>query len=249
LVRCFGQGDDVVIDDVALLQRQRAGADGQVVELVGGEELGLDRIDIAPLAVAADVAHALQVGILHGFAADIGLAQEFPVFIQHADFVVIVLPDCRIRGAVRFLAQFQLPAQRVNLGVALEHLEARVDQMDAIKQGLQLGRLVHDMHRRGDLATIVQEAGNLQLVAIAVVHPEGRQRSFVGFVGGLGQHHGQGRHALAMAAGIGRLFVNRQVDQVDQGLEQFFKLGDQQAIGQRNGGLRSQRFGQALIGR
>lgn len=47
-----------------------------------------------------------------------------------------------------------------------------------------------------------------------------------------------------MAAGIGRLFVDGEVDQVDEGLEQFFQLADQQTVGQRDRRLRGERFGE-----
>ena len=58
-------------------------------------------------------------------------------------------------------------AQRAISRVALEHFEARVDELDAIEYRLQLGRLVDDVNRRGDLAAIVQQPGDLQLVAVA----------------------------------------------------------------------------------
>jgi hypothetical protein len=90
-----------------------------------------------------------------------------------------------------------------DLGVALEHLEARIDQMDAVEEGLQLGGLVHHVHRRRHLAAVVQQAGDSQLVAILVGHAEVGQRALSGVVDRLGQHHGEYRHALAVSAGIG----------------------------------------------
>jgi hypothetical protein len=74
------------------------------------------------------------------------------------------------------------------------------------------------------------------------------ERAFAGGDGRFGQHHGQLRHALAVAAGVGRLLVDGEVDQLDEGLEQRFKLLDQLAIAQERGGLRGERFGQALVG-
>ena len=35
-----------------------------------------------------------------------------------------------------------------------DSLETGIQQMDTVEDGLQLGRLVHHMHRRGDLAAI-----------------------------------------------------------------------------------------------
>ncbi|MNT75402.1 hypothetical protein D3C72_2142930 [compost metagenome] len=51
-----------------------------------------------------------------------------------------------------------------------------------------------------------------------------------------------------MAAGVGRLFVNGQVDEVHERFEEAFELRDEQPVGQRNGRLRCQRLGQALVG-
>ena len=94
------------------------------------------------------------------------------------------------------------------------------------------------MHRGGDLAAVMQQAGDFQLIPVAVVHAEIGQRPFGGGVDSFGQHHREGGHALAVAAGVGRFFVNRQIDQADEGLEQLFELRHQEPIGQCNGGLR-----------
>ena len=104
------------------------------------------------------------------------------------------------------------------------------------------------MHRRGDLAAVVQQARHLQLVAVALGHVKVCQRPFGRGIGGFGQHHRQGGHTLAMPTGVGRLFVDGDVNELDERLEQAFKLSDEQPIGQRNGRLRCQRFGQALVG-
>jgi hypothetical protein len=53
-----------------------------------------------------------------------------------------------------------------------------------------------------------------QFVAILVGHAEVGQRALSGVVHRFGQHHGEYRHALAVAAGIGRLLVDRHVDEV-----------------------------------
>ena len=121
--------------------------------------------------------------------------------------------------------------------------------MDAVEQGLQFGRLVDHMHRRGYLAAIVQQRGYAQFVAILVGEREVGQRPFAGGGGRLRQHHGQFRHALAVAAGVGRLFVDGQVDQLDEGLEQGFQLRHQLPVAQGHRGLGGERFGQPLVGR
>ena len=94
----------------------------------------------------------------------------------------------------------------------------------------------------------MQQGGDFQFVKIAFVHLEAGQRAFLVGIKCLGEQHGENRNTLAMAPGIGRFFVNRHVDQFDEGFEQGFKLTDQQAIVQCHGRLRSQRFGQALVG-
>ena len=38
-----------------------------------------------------------------------------------------------------------------DFGIAADDFEAGIDQVDAVEQGLQFGRLVDDMHRRGHL--------------------------------------------------------------------------------------------------
>jgi hypothetical protein len=64
--------------------------------------------------------------------------------------------------------------------------------------------------------------------------PEIGQRSRLRGVRGFGQHHRQLRHELAMASRVRRLFVDADIDQVDQRFEQFFQLRDQQLIRQRH---------------
>jgi len=50
-----------------------------------------------------------------------------------------------------------------------------------------------------------------------------------------------------MAAGVGRLVVDCGIDEIDERLEQVFHLADQAPVGQRNGGLRCERFCQMLV--
>ena len=50
-----------------------------------------------------------------------------------------------------------------------------------------------------------------------------------------------------MAAGVGGLFVDGGVDELDEGFEQFFQLGNELPVGQGDGRLGGQGFGQALV--
>ena len=95
----------------------------------------------------------------------------------------------------------------------------------------------------------MQQAGNLQLVAVLLAHLKAGQWAAADAVGGLGQHHGQRRHPLTMTAGIRRLLVNCRIDQADQAFEQTLLLLDQQSVRQGNRSLRGQRLHQLLIGR
>jgi hypothetical protein len=52
--------------------------------------------------------------------------------------------------------------QAVDLGVALEHLEAHPHFVDAVMNGFQLGRLVDHVLGRRHLAAVVQPGGNVQ---------------------------------------------------------------------------------------
>ena len=51
-----------------------------------------------------------------------------------------------------------------------------------------------------------------------------------------------------MTAGVRGLFINGQVDQADETLEQLLQLRHQQPVAQRNCRLGRQRLGQTLIG-
>ena len=139
-------------------------------------------------------------------------------------------------------------ARRARISASQQHLEAGVDQVDAVEDGLQLGGLVDHVHRGRDLAAVVQQAGQPQFAAVGVVHAEPRQRPAARRMRGLGQHHGQLGHELAVTAGVRRFFVDADVDQVDQGFEQAFELLDQLLVGQRHRGLGRQGFDEALVG-
>ena len=154
----------------------------------------------------------------------------------------------RAGDGVLLLRLRRLLAQGRDLGVAQQHFVARVDQGDAVEDGFQLGGLVDHVHRRGDLAAVVQQAGQPQLLAVVVAHPEIGQRPRLRRVHGVGQHHRQLGHELAMASRVRRLFIDADIDQVDQRFEQLFQLRDQQLIRQRHGRLRGQRLDEALVG-
>jgi len=85
--------------------------------------------------------------------------------------------------------ELELALEGLDLEIAPEHLEARVHQMNPVVDRLQLGGLVHNVDRRRHLATVVQQAGDLQLIAVLVAHPEIAEGSIVRLVDGFRQHH------------------------------------------------------------
>src|SRR5258708_33818298 len=65
---------------------------------------------------------------------------------------------------------------------------------------------------------------------------------------GLGQKHGQKGAGVAVPAGVGRLLVDGLVEQADEGLKEVLELDDELPVGERNGRLRGERLGEALVG-
>ncbi len=231
-----------MVDCLALGVRQRAGADGEVFDLVGTEEIGFDTLRGNPAISLGDAPHTLLVTIAHRFDTDIDVVQEGAITVDRR----AQLPPAQL-GRFAFGPGHD-GAQHGEFGIPANDFETRIDELDAIEDRLQLGRLVYDVNRRRHLAAVVQQAGDLEFVAILVAHGEAGQRPVAGEFNRLGQHHRQRRHALAVAAGIGRLLVDRQVDELDERLEQLLQLTDQQAIGQRHRGLGGERLGKALVG-
>ena len=100
--------------------------------------------------------------------------------------------------------------------------------------GLQLGCLVDHMHGRGDFAKIVHQCSNTQLVAIFFGQAKLGQRPFIHGVHRVGQHHGQFRHTLAVAACMRRFFVNCQTDDFDESFKQMLVFINQPSVGERD---------------
>ena len=175
------------------------------------------------------------------------MAQEPPVFLDPAQTRrQLLIQFFRFPGLV---AMRRKPGfQDCDFGVALEYFEAGIHQRNTVENCLQFGRLVHDMNRRGDFSAIMQQAGDLQFVAILVRHFETAQRAFFDVAGRFGQHHGQRRNALAVSAGVGGLVVDRRVNQSNERLEQLLELIDQKAVRECHGGLGCQGFGEPLVG-
>ena len=117
--------------------------------------------------------------------------------------------------------------------------------MDPIVQGLLLGGLVHHELGGSHLAAVVQPAGDMDGLPLLLVEPELGERPLLLGTGGFGQHPGQLRHPLAMAAGVGALGVDRAGHQLDEGLQQLFLLLQQALILDGGGRGARQRLNEA----
>ena len=200
-----------------------------------------------PFAVGADplvlgnFRHPLDALVAHELAADIGALQKGAIVVVAGAFFLVF--GARGRGVgVRFPRRLEVG----DLGVALEHLEACRHRVDAVVNRLQLGALVDHVFRRRDLAAIVQPRRGVQLVALLLGQIEFAERAGRGLAGGVGQHLGQQRHPRAVAAGVGRLGVDRRGDQLDERIQQLFLALKQHLVVDRHRRLAGQRLDRRL---
>src|SRR5690242_19109916 len=112
------RGDDVVVDDLALFLGERARADGEILYLVGAEEIRLVPGDVAP-AVLGDALHVRDVLVAHALAADVAGVQELAVFIEPAQLGA----KLRLFLGRLHAPEARAPPERFDFHVALEHLE------------------------------------------------------------------------------------------------------------------------------
>ena len=124
-------------------------------------------------------------------------------------------------GPAPLLRQLEPLLQEVYLRIALEDLETGVKQVDPVIYGFELGCLVDDVHRRGDLPAIVEQPGDLELIPVPVAHGEVVERSYLRLVDRLRKHHRQRRHPLAVPTGIRRLLVDRRIHEIDERFKQL----------------------------
>ena len=242
--RCFGHGSASsiwMVTSMWWLMTSRSSAVSVPARMVrfvtssSGEEARLRRPPaLRQRYLRAICAHALQVRVAHAIRRRCWCGAG---------------TRGRRRSRARRAASAGLPRAELDLGVALEHLEARVDELDAVEDRLQLGRLVDHVHRRGDLAAVVQQAGDLELVAVALGHREIARA-------GPRSQRSTASASIIVSVGTrsqwppvyGRLVVDRGVDELDERLEQLLELVDQQPVGERDRRLRGERLGQALVG-
>ena len=136
------------------------------------------------------------------------------------------------------------PPQKFDLGIALDDFEAGADLMNAIVDGLELGRLVDDEFAGGHLAAIVQPAGDFELVPLQLGQMEIAERALFGGIGRPGEHVGQLGDAMAMPAGIARLGVDGAGKDLEERAEQVPLRLDQHLVVERHRGLAGERLDQ-----
>ena len=239
---------DVLFDDGALPRVQGAPGNAQVADLILRQQIAFPALRPDP-APGGDAPDPFLRGRVHAFPSSVAAVHMLAVVLQFGQ----PFPEASFQGRNgRRIAAFERggsASQPFDLGIALEHLEAGVHQIDAIQDGLQLGPLVHDVNRRGDFTAVVQQTGDFQLVHFLGSGTKILQPAPLGSAGRFGDHHRQDGNPLAVGAGIGRLVVDGDVDQPDQGFEQGLQLLDQLLVGQGDGRLGRQRFRQLPVGR
>ncbi len=152
----------------------------------------------------------------HEFTADIALGDKRIIGIEF--------------GVLRIQRRFECPpvAARgdrfpvLDLGIAFEHFETRPDFVDAVANGLELGRLVDYVFGRGNLAAVVQPTRDMHCLPFVFAETEFAVRPLRCLARRARQHHRELGHALAMPAGIRRFRVNCAGDQLDESVEQVF---------------------------
>ena len=127
---------------------------------------------VAPSSAAGQGFDAGQGGIVHGFRAQVGNPQKITVGVQHRQLCAASRFGQRFGLRVNTDTQSQLLLQGSDLCIAFEHLKAGINQTDAVKQSLQFGRLVHHMHGCRDFSAVMQQAGDLELIAVLLTHGE-----------------------------------------------------------------------------
>jgi len=95
-----------------------------------------------------------------------------------------------------------------DVSVATQNLKTVTDFVNAVVNGFELGSLVDNVFRRGNLAAVVQPGGNMQCIPVFGTHFEIAQRAAFFLHRGGCQQAGNDRNALAVCAGIGRLGVD-----------------------------------------
>ena len=72
----------VMVDDLAFFGGECAGADGQVLDLIFGQEIAFLARRIDPAVLGCDLLHAFDVFVAHEFATHVGMPDEGAIVIH-----------------------------------------------------------------------------------------------------------------------------------------------------------------------
>ena len=170
-----------------------------------------------------DAAQSLDATGRHRLAALVAARNEREVVVERRKLRLKAGRERRFVAAGRA----RLPIR--DLRVALQHFEAGADFVNAVAQGLELGRLVDDVLGRGHLAAIVQPACDVHRLPFVLAQREVAEGSVARIARGAREHFREHRHALAMPAGVGRFGVDRGGHELDERFEERLLRGDQAA--------------------
>ena len=193
-------------------------------------------IDRALPGARGDRLESLDLFGRHEFAALVAGGHERVLLVQRLQFLGHTFARTRLVNARGNRLQAG------NFGVALEHFEAHPYLMDTVVNGLELGRLVHHVFGRGDLAAIVQPRRYVHGFPVVFAQTEIRKRALGLLACRVGKHFGELGHALAVTARIGALGVDRACDELDERLEQGLLRLDQLACFERTRGRPGERL-------
>ena len=146
--------DDVVIDRFTLSFGQRARSNRQIFQLVGTEKRRLRASHVPPAVMAGDASDPGNIFIVHLLDAMIDLPDKSSVSVALSAKILINL--LRLRQALSLGDGSPL----THLGIAFQYLKAGIDQIDPVKNSLQLAGFIDDMDRRRYLAAIMKQRGD-----------------------------------------------------------------------------------------
>ena len=171
-------------------------------------------VERAQPGAPGDRVQPCQLRRVHELAAFVAAGDERELLVEGGLFA---RQDCSRRCAIPAIGD-ALPER--DLAVALDDLEPHAHLVNAVVNRLQLGRLVDDVFGRGHLAAVVQPARDLHCFPLLIAEVEIAVRPFLRVAGRAREHQRQLGDARAMAAGVGRLGVDRAGEEADQRVEE-----------------------------
>ena len=193
-------------------------------------------------APRTDAAQAILLFGRQEFAADVAARDEREFLVQRLQQGITLLRQRWLAAA--FGHAFPV----IDPDIAFEHFETGAHLVDAVVDGLELGRLVDDVFGRGHLAAIVQPRRQVQLLPALVAQRKLRKRATILRAGSTRQHEGELGHARTMTAGVRALVVDGSGDHADGCFQQRLLFLHQLLRLQRGRRARGQRLDEADTG-